>query len=80
MFLCELFEIELFISIKMHLALNNLQWLICHKTKPNLSDKVLSMGQIELYCVLRLNWIDWNRTVYMYKNGFGIKIPMVDMP
>ena len=21
--------------MKMHLALNNLQWLICHKTKPN---------------------------------------------
>ena len=28
----ELFEIELFISIKMDLALNNLQMLICHKT------------------------------------------------
>ena len=31
----ELFEIELFICIKMDLALNNLQWLMCHKTKPN---------------------------------------------
>ena len=31
----ELFEIELFICIKMYLALNNLQWLMCHKTKPN---------------------------------------------
>ncbi len=28
----ELFEIELFICIKMDLALNNLQCLICHKT------------------------------------------------
>ena len=28
----ELFEIELSISIKMDLALNNLQRLICHKT------------------------------------------------
>ena len=28
-----------------------------------------------------LNWIVWNKTVYMYKNGFGIKEPMiVDMP
>ena len=28
-----------------------------------------------------LNWIVWNGTVYMYKNGFGIKQPtMVDMP
>ena len=28
-------EIQLFICIKMDLALNNPQWLICHKTKPN---------------------------------------------
>ena len=33
--LTELFEIELFICIKMDLALNNLQWLMCHKTKQN---------------------------------------------
>ena len=27
------------------------------------------------------NWIGWNKTVYMYKNGFSIKLPsMVDMP
>ena len=31
----ELFELELFICIKMDLALNNLQGLICHKNKPN---------------------------------------------
>ena len=31
----ELFEIELFICIKMDLALNDLQWLICYKSKPN---------------------------------------------
>ena len=31
----ELFEIELIIYIKMDLALNNLQRLICHKTKSN---------------------------------------------
>ena len=31
--------------------------------------------------VLMLNWILWNRTVYLYKNGFSIKQPtMVDMP
>ena len=30
----ELFEIELIIYIKMDLALNNLQRLICHKTQP----------------------------------------------
>ena len=28
-----------------------------------------------------IKWIVWNRTVYLYKNGFGIKQPtMVDMP
>ena len=30
-----MFEIELFVCIKMDLALNNLQWLICHKAKLN---------------------------------------------
>ena len=37
LYLCwtELFEIELFICIKMDLALNNQQWLIRHKPKPN---------------------------------------------
>ena len=36
MYLCwtELFEIELLICIKMDLALNNLQRLICHKNQP----------------------------------------------
>ena len=44
-------------------------------------DSVLSVGQIELNCVLMLNWIVCNRTVYMYKNGFGISLPtMVDVP
>ena len=32
------------------------------------SDRVRSMGKIELNCVLMLNWIIWNRTVYIYKN------------
>ena len=36
-------------------------------------DRVLSIDQIELNSVLMLNWIVWNRTVYMYKNGFDIK-------
>ena len=27
-------------------------------------DRVLSMGQIELNCVLMLNWIVWNKTVF----------------
>ena len=31
------------ICIKMDLALNNLQWLICHKTKPNPTKRWVSM-------------------------------------
>ena len=27
----------------------------------------------DLKCILFLNWTAWNRTVYLYKNGFGIK-------
>ena len=43
-------------------------------------ERILSMGQIVLNCVLLLNWIVWNRTVYIYKNGFGIEwLIMVDM-
>ena len=30
-----MFEIELLICIKLNLALTNLQWLMCHKIKPN---------------------------------------------
>ena len=30
-----MFEIELFIFIKIDLVLNYVQWLMCHKTKPN---------------------------------------------
>ena len=28
-----------------------------------------------------LNWIVWNGTDYLYKNGFGVKLPTkVDLP
>ena len=49
-------------------SLSGLHWL--QAVAP---DRVLSMGQIELNCVHRLNWIVWNRTDCMYKNVFGIK-------
>ena len=39
----ELLEIELFICIKIDSALNNLQGLICHKTKPNQTDGEASL-------------------------------------
>ena len=31
-------------------------------------DRVLSMGQIELNCVLMLNWIAWNRMFFLHLN------------
>ena len=34
--------------------------------------RVLSMSQIELNCVLMLNWIVWNRTVYLYKMDLAL--------
>ena len=30
------------------------------------SDRVLSMGQIEVNCIAMLNWIVWNGTVFVY--------------
>ena len=36
-------------------------------------DRLQLMDQIEVNCLLLLNWIFWKRIVYMYKNGFGIK-------
>ena len=30
-------------------------------------DRVLSMGQIELNCILMRNWITWNRTVLIFE-------------
>ena len=36
---------------------------------------------LQLYCVLLLNWIVWNRNFYLYKNWFDIKSrTKVDMP
>ena len=46
----ELFEIELCKYIKMDSALNNLQWVICHKTKPNETKPNLNNLQRLIYC------------------------------
>ena len=43
--LIELFEIELFICIKIDLALNNLQVLICHKTQTNTQTNKLNQNK-----------------------------------
>ena len=37
-------------------------------------DRILSMGQIELNCVLMLNWIIWNRNVLTFKLGTYAKL------
>ena len=37
-------------------------------------DRFLSMVQIQLNHVLMLNWIVWNRTVYMYKNCWFLTV------
>ena len=34
-------------------------------------DRALSMGQIELNCILMLNWIVWNRTVLGIETVLG---------
>ena len=41
--LFELFEIELFICIKIDLALNNLQMWICHKPQTNNNNLIVLM-------------------------------------
>ena len=37
-------------------------------------DRVQSIGQIELNCVLMLNWIVWNRTVFCIKMNLALNI------
>ena len=44
------YEIELFTCIKMDLALNNPQWLMCHKTKVNQRIMIFSFYLIGFYC------------------------------
>ena len=51
-----MFEIELFICIKMDLALNNLQWLICHKTARNIFTWT-KCGKGILKTVKSLTWV-----------------------
>ena len=38
------------------------------------SDRVLSMDQIELNCILMLNWIAWNRIVLRFKRHTNSKL------
>ena len=45
-------------------SLPSLPGLLCPRVVA--LDRVLSMGQIELNCVLMQNWIVWNRTVFTF--------------
>ena len=69
MYLCktELFEIELLICIKMDLAINNLQMLICHKPKQtNKQTKLIFLQNTNCEKVSRLKlylpWEKWTMT------------------
>ena len=42
-------------------------------------DKVLSISQIELNCVLMLNWIVWNRTVFGIETAYLCKTEMLEI-
>ena len=68
--LTELFDRELFLTLKLYLHLTKLLHISAW------------MFEIEgfLNCVLMLNWIVLNRTD-LHKTGFGVKYPTkVDMP
>ena len=77
LFETELFKMELFICIKKNLSLNNLQWLICHKTKPK---KTQSDG-IKFYLMIASNlkislWIFTSSKVCPTRFNFTFQIFM----
>ena len=67
----ELFEIKLFICIKMDLALNNLQKLTCHKTQTNFRGFVLKVEMTLSYLKHRLCFIrvheETNASCYVFQ-------------
>ena len=69
MYLCstELFEIELFICIKMNLVLNNLQRLICHKTQ-RINQPTSDLYFLMKHCQLSkiLTRISLHRLIFIY--------------
>ena len=72
LYLTELFEIELFICINMDLALNNLQMLICHKTKTNIqTNGVLAHSKI-IYPTKNFLYKSYTYLIYGLA-GVGIK-------
>ena len=91
MYLCknELFEIELFLTIKMYLVLNNLQWLVYHKTKPNqtLSLSLSLSLSYTLQVLENAEWFSWEfehlvslgQSSFMF-GSFGPHLPHVEHP
>ena len=77
----ELFGIELFICIKMDLALNNLQRLICHKIKPNQRNLVVKSTMrnsfVEVYWYW---WINPADTSLVPKLAFVILSLIYQLP
>ena len=65
-----MFEIKLIICIKMDLALNNLQGLICHKTQTNkLSEKKLDGNYTRiLHAVLKKSWKQYPTKQQLYEH------------
>ena len=65
----ELFEIELFICIKMHLALNNWQELICHKTQTNKQAEMQRHTKISNFNSIRIRFVyEYNPLLLLLSN------------
>ena len=64
-----MFVVELIICIKMDLALNNLQSLICHKTQSNKPIKLRKISLKNGNC-LPPTWQDLTRGLFFYSGGF----------
>ena len=61
--LTKLFEIGLFICIKMDLALNNLLRLICHKTKQKKKQASETINDLPVGWGCRIHWLHFCRGV-----------------
>ena len=65
----ELFEMELLLTLKLYLRKTELFEIELF----DLTELLEIKNFWQLNYVLIQNWIVWNRTVYLHKNGFGIK-------
>ena len=58
-------------QIELNCVLNCILWDRAILTFNGMWKKLCCFWQLN--CVFKLNWIVWNRTDYLYKNGFGVK-------